>query len=395
VHCPSIRPQLAGTTNLTFPVLNAARAFAAFWVLVAHVTLIAARPVFFVSQGALAVDCFILLSGFLMMLILLPDQHVDARNAWNFYVRRFFRIAPSFYFAVALYLIFRGFYVDNLQAAARLFGSGPAIPGLDPQVGWKSVVWQGLFLHGLWPDEATKVFGPGWSLSLEMQFYLIAPFWAAFIKRWSFPALAMFFVINLIANKLWGVFFHPGLLATYWFPSFLPNRIFLFCSGGVCCLFILQPRASRAILLAVAWLGAAILLPWKSALVCSGLIAVIISASLSRDRLSRLISTVAQSRFVCWLAELSYGIYLYHVFCMAIAARLMSPFNQLGRGAQFWLYLAGVVAISVGISSLIHVTFERPARELGRRLTKRARRPIVLDGKTIAMAHLPRGAIEG
>lgn len=168
---------------IEFPILNAARAFAALWVLVAHVTLIGGKPIFLLSQGYLAVECFIFISGFLMMLLLARERTLNLASALRFYTRRFFRIAPSFYLAIALYVIFRGFYIENLAQCSEVFGSGSPIPGLGTDVGWRSVLWNLLFVHGLWPDEATKIFGPAWSLSLEMQFYLVAPIWAWFLRK--------------------------------------------------------------------------------------------------------------------------------------------------------------------------------------------------------------------
>ena len=371
-------PKVDRTVSLQpeFPFLNAARAVAAFWVLLAHVTLLGGWRVPLLSQGFLAVECFIVLSGFLMMLILLPEPSLNIQGVGRFYIRRFFRIAPSFYFAVALYLIFRSFYIENISQGAGLFHSEIDVPGLDPVIGWRSIIWNGLFLHGLWPAEATKIFGPGWSLSLEMQFYLIAPFWAAALKRRPFVAIIICFAINLIGNVLWGVYFQHGLLATYWFPSFLPNRLFLFCWGGVCCLYVLQRTRTHLQLLLVTSAGATILLPWRSLLVCSILIAGILSTSLLHNRSSRFVTAVAESRLVSWLAEMSYGIYLYHVFCMAIAAWLMSrvPFvvlvpNQFKLG----VFLAGVLAISLALSALIHYILEKPARAWGKRLTRRRR----------------------
>ena len=73
---------------IEFPILNAARAFAALWVMVAHVTLIGAKPVFLLSQGFLAVECFIFISGFLMMLLLARERSLNLSSALRFYTRR-------------------------------------------------------------------------------------------------------------------------------------------------------------------------------------------------------------------------------------------------------------------------------------------------------------------
>jgi peptidoglycan/LPS O-acetylase OafA/YrhL len=356
-----------------FPILNAARAAAALWVMVAHVTRIGAKPVFLLSQGYLAVECFIFISGFLMMLLLARERSLNLSSALRFYTRRFFRIAPSFYLALALYVIFRGFYIENLAQCADAFGSVAAIPGLSADVGWTSVLWNVLFVHGFWPNEATKIFGPAWSLSLEMQFYLVAPIWAWFLRRRPYLAIGTFFAVNAIANVLWSVYYDEGLLAKFPFPSFLPNRLFLFCWGGACCLFVVERTGRHRNLFALASVGAAILLPWKSLLVCSVLVGTTLFAVLSPGVFRRWGGRIAESRVVTWLAELSYGVYLYHVFCMAIASWLLIHLGILSRQQPLALpaYFTAVVAITLLVSAAIYFCLEKPARNWGKKLSRR------------------------
>jgi peptidoglycan/LPS O-acetylase OafA/YrhL len=358
---------------IEFPILNAARAAAAIWVMVAHVTRICAKPVFLLSQGYLAVECFIFISGFLMMLLLAREKSLNLSSALRFYTRRFFRIAPSFYLAIALYVIFRGFYIENLTRCADVFGSVAAIPGLGAEVGWRSVLWNVLFAHGFWPGEATKIFGPAWSLSLEMQFYLVAPIWAWFLRRRPYLAIGVFFAVNAIANVLWSVYYDEGLLAKYPFPSFLPNRLFLFCWGGACCLFVIERTRRNRHLFALASVGAAILLPWKSLLVCSVLVAAILFAVFAPKSFNRWGGRIAESRVVTCLAELSYGVYLYHVFCMAIASWLLIRLGILARQQPLALpaYFTAVVAVTLLVSTAIYFCLEKPARAWGKKLSRR------------------------
>lgn len=358
---------------IEFPVLNAARAFAALWVLAAHVTRIGARPVFLLSQGYLAVECFIFISGFLMMLLLVRERSLNLPSALRFYTRRFFRIAPSFYLAIALYVIFRGFYIESLARCSDVFGSVSAIPGLGAEVGWRSVLWNVLFVHGFWPDEATKIFGPAWSLSLEMQFYLVAPIWAWFMRRRPYLAIGIFFAVNAIANVLWSVYYGNGLLAKFPFPSFLPNRIFLFCWGGACCLLIVERTRRHRHLFALASAGAVILLPWKSLMVCAVLVGAILFAELSPKSFSRWGGRVTESRVVTWLAEFSYGVYLYHVFCMAIAGWLLIRLGILSGQQPFVLaiYFIAVIAVTFLVSATIYFCLEKPTRAWGKRLSRR------------------------
>ena len=43
------------------------------------------------------------------------------------------------------------------------------------------------FMHGLSPQDALRVFGPAWTLSLEAQFYLVAPFVMPLLRARQVP----------------------------------------------------------------------------------------------------------------------------------------------------------------------------------------------------------------
>jgi peptidoglycan/LPS O-acetylase OafA/YrhL len=206
-----------------------------------------------------------------------------------------------------------------------------------------------------------------------MQFYLVAPGWAWLMRKRPYLAIGIFFATNAIANVLWSVYYGQGLLARFPFPSFLPNRIFLFCWGGACCLFIVERTRHHRHLFALASVGAVILLPWKSLVVCSILVGAILFAEFSPNSLRRWGGRVAESRVVTWLAELSYGIYLYHVFCMAIAGWLLIRTGILSLQQPFALpiYFTAVIAVTFLVSAAIYFFLEKPARDWGKRLSRR------------------------
>ena len=121
-----------------------------------------------------------------------------AEPARSFYLRRFFRIAPLYYFAIVLYAI-----VAYIQVR---FG------GVDRTADYSllNVASNVLFLHGLFPSANNSVVPGGWSIATEMMFYTIFPilFWA--FSRWSslmrgwlpWAAVGIAFAINLLAQFL-------------------------------------------------------------------------------------------------------------------------------------------------------------------------------------------------
>lgn len=354
-------------------VLDAARAGAALWVLMAHITLVGGMFVTFVSQGGLAVDCFIFISGFLMMTLLYRDAPMTRSTIGSFYIRRFFRLAPAFYVALVLYTGAREFYVSEAHRVSVHFGHGDAVPGLGDDVQWPSVMLNVLFLHGIWPQEAYKILGPAWSLSLEVQFYLVAPFFAWLLRHRPFAALAAAFVMNALGNVLFGIHGREGVLAQYLFPSLLPNRIFLFGFGSACALAMLEPSRQRRMQLLCWWAGMAVLLWWKSALVISALTTAVFCGVSLKGAAGGVIRSICGSKPVAVLAEWSYGIYLFHMFGIAIAGHLL--FRWLPGGAtrmeSFGLFACISVAVSFALAIVVYYTVERPARSWGRAVAKR------------------------
>lgn len=83
----------------------------------------------------------------------------------NFYIRRFFRIAPLYYFGIALYFVWRiskEYYKTNEIS-------------IPVEYSWIGVVENLLFLHGFHPKNFNFVVPGGWSIATEMAFYAIFP----------------------------------------------------------------------------------------------------------------------------------------------------------------------------------------------------------------------------
>ncbi len=102
--------------------LDGLRGIASFWVVVSHVMMLTGWMVPVMSWGTLAVDLFMILSGFLMTYQALTreaDEPLDSLGTWvRFLLRRFFRLAPVYYLLlfIALLLGPRLAIVSNLRA---------------------------------------------------------------------------------------------------------------------------------------------------------------------------------------------------------------------------------------------------------------------------------------
>lgn len=139
--------------------------------------------------SSLGVQCFFVLSGFLITLILLnsKDQNSSLKNAiGHFYVRRALRISPAYY-ATLLVLVF-------------------IFPEMHDAISWHALYLSNLYPvwhDGNWPP----IGGHFWSLSVEEQFYLFWPLLvlALPLRMIKFAALACCLLAPLSRMVLWHV----------------------------------------------------------------------------------------------------------------------------------------------------------------------------------------------
>ena len=99
----------------------------------------------------------------------------------KFYIRRFFRIAPMYYFAIVLYN-YNNYNLEIFSILSNIF-----------------------FIHGFYPLGNNNVVPGGWSIATEMTFYVIFPFILPFIKRTHYIYLIIsifiYFIFYYILEK--------------------------------------------------------------------------------------------------------------------------------------------------------------------------------------------------
>jgi len=114
------------------------------------------------NYGQLGVQLFFIASA--ITLCLSASQRKE-NSSFNFYIRRFFRIAPLYYFGILLYFFWRVAYTSYLQGELSI-PQDYTLPRVIENI---------FFVHGFNPSNFNYVVPGGWSIATEVAFYVIFP----------------------------------------------------------------------------------------------------------------------------------------------------------------------------------------------------------------------------
>ncbi len=380
------------------------RAYMALWVALGHALqfsgITPSNPILkVILNGDAAVTVFILLSGFVITHLLVSKQE----HYLPYIVRRFMRLMPAFlvccvvgyFMAGALYQ-----YTANVpwhaepytreMAASRWVRFTEVRDNLPPHVLAHLTMLHGAIPRNFLPEADRTFLAPGWSISLEWQFYLLAPMVIACLRRpIALAALAGGALLLFLA-------FERGMLGEYKTHSFIAGASGFFAVGIASRLLL--PRLAELKYPALGW----------------GVAAAVVAAMLAERGLplaiwvlfvaylggwlagvdARVFRWLFANRVARYLGQISYSLYLCHVLIMVALGQLsLALMPDLSKSAALIVQLSAI-AMAIPVSALMHSFIEKPGITLGsawaKRLTPRSeRRKAPAD--EIALA----GGIEG
>jgi len=179
------------------------------------------------SFGRAGVQLFFIASAYTLCVSWESRKSEGRLETACFFVRRYFRIAPLYYFGILLYL-----------SRAVLLSYQANHPFLWPdQYNPASVLANVLLLHGFYPPGYNNVVPGGWSIGTEFAFYLLFPFLFTFMKKRSENPLKIgavvivYFALVLLVHAGASAWFHFHMkLGDYWFHSIF-NQLTVFLIG--------------------------------------------------------------------------------------------------------------------------------------------------------------------
>ena len=291
---------------------------------------------------AAGVDVFFVISGFVMVhasAALFAEPGAPAA----FLSRRIARIVPIYWAATTLYLLIA--IVAPAVLNSELLSAWPIIASY-------------LFIPFARPDGvAQPVYSLGWTLNYEMAFYAL---FAVFIVLPK-PKAVLGLIGMLLLLSVLGTVTDLAQPFRFWTDSIILEFAFGLALGLARAQGLRIPAGLRLLLAALALVilvqdltGTGALPRWLG----WGIPAALLVAAASLGDADRPHGAV--ERFGIVLGDASYALYLVHPFVMRATLQLVA---QLGLGGTIrgWLYVALVLAVTTGLSVVIHRKFERPA----------------------------------
>ena len=350
---------------------EALRGALAVWVLIGHVFKHSAyapdalRPFSLLANPGMPVDIFIVLSGFVIF-SLLDHKH---EGYWPFIARRFFRLFPLFLVVLLV----------SAMLAVPVLAWQEAFP-------WKTSFLDGVIainkasadylpeqflvhltmLHGLLPDAILPfsqyaIVGQAWSISVEWQFYLVAPLLFYLLRRR--PVALGLVVLALIGlrSRYWlgegfalnqGQFFLIGIVSYYLYRNLTVTgpQLFLGAAAAIAILFWTLPR------------------PVSLAIWTVALAAAMHAKGGGKNPFSYAASLTAPQ----WLGRISYSVYLWHALVIMCMSRLiLSTSPGISQSHHAALLLVSTLAGTLVLSAASFRLIEQPGMNIGRYLAKK------------------------
>ena len=347
--------------------INLLRAFAALAVVAYHViehgtwtTFPTEGPLTVFRIGWLGVDLFFGISGFVIAYsALLLYRKAPAAFAGAYWRRRLSRILPLYLLTLVLWIAF----------------VWPSFFGMATR-DWAWHLFTHLaFIHSFWTDTHGSIDGPNWSLAIEMQFYLAIALLIGWIDRtpgwriwlygilisWAWRACMLMlygngdtYTLFVKTTQLPGVLdeFGAGIFLAKWVldgRGRLPMKglpwLLAAVTLGYVAMALYWPRAMY-------WNEPYMVVFWRTAFSLFLLCALGAAVELPQVIGYRWLQPLD------WLGEISYGIYLWHLFA------IMYVINVLGfrKGEA----LAWVLALTIGAAALSWRYFEKPIMDRAR-----------------------------
>jgi peptidoglycan/LPS O-acetylase OafA/YrhL len=357
--------------NHKYDFVDSLRGWAILAVITYHVNIWLHPSVGFLraafEHGNRGVQLFFIVSSFTLFLSLHSRCENEKNYLRNFFIRRLFRVVPFFYVAIIFYFIVYGFSQRPLTTSApSLFDAISTI----------------LFVNGWYPTSINSVVSGGWSIAVEMSFYVLLPLLFILITNMEKAIWAIFLsvIFGIVLNSLALPFFEhlfPGdKILVGWFLYFwFPSQLAVFCLGILFYFMVKQISSGdrRNQLKSYIYLIAALI--WlvlvgmsetgflsEHFLFSIGLLVFVYALALYPQ-------TLFVNRITNNIGKWSYSMYFVHFVVLSFFQSKFPHFKIFSSAtANFFFMLFLVISITTLISVMTYFFIEKPAIRLGQKI---------------------------
>lgn len=356
---------------LRVEALDSLRGWAILAVIAIHVAQSAPLPAGFLHtlaiNGDMGVELFYVLSAYSLMMMLHARAKAGRSSVRGYFIRRLFRIAPMFWVALLLSILF--------------FLGKPSF--WSPEgFGWIEVASTAVFLHGVHPAFINAVVPGGWSVAVEVMFYLLLPMLCKYIKT---PVSALIsLALSLMLFYAFGIFsqsYFDQILpenARYlseiysWYMSF-PAQLPVFLMGLTSFLFVRDRSIKSIYAYTIACVGIAALLviplpaddhSMPRHILWGAIFAMLIVANVQQP-LSLLDNPLLRR-----IGRISFSIYLLHFFVLLVIGKVFRH-SVLQAEIKYLLLYCCIVGITYFLASWSYRKIELPGIGVGRELSRK------------------------
>lgn len=224
----------------------------------------------------------------------------------------------------------------------------------------------GLFSDSVLPSSEYAFVGQAWSISVEWQFYLVAPFlfWLLVTKRWHALAAMLALMCIISFHQLWwrGIrnssewVFLVGLLSYYAYRRLEGTTVNSHAIDGI---------AMVTIAIAYMFVNKSI-----SLVIWAAVFALLIADQQYGTLPQRIGLSILHHRTMQWLGKISYSIYVVHgLVIFATAGLILRIVPDIERWTFMAVLMVSTVIGTIIISALSYRFVERPGIDLGQRLS--------------------------
>lgn len=337
-------------------------------------------------HGYLGVQLFFLASAVTLCYSASERQHRDTYPWVFFYIRRFFRIAPLFWLAIIFYWTMPG-TVGNEQRNGLLWWSPT---GIHP---WYFAL-TALFMHGWHPYTFNSIVPGGWSIAVEMTFYVFFPLIFIYVNSLQRSVLVLlgYFALSPLFQRGQDIIirhFYPNLdhrmvdfFQERWFPCSLPVFLVGFCTyyvlkGNYGAVLRKSRLASITVFISCLLILVHFLRREEELLIIVMTMAALI-VSLASPRLPWVVNPV-----LCYIGRVSYSCYLSHFFMLGVVLNWLNPHSMEDaidwggaghNGICFLFVFLMALLLTVVVSTITYHLVEKPGITLGRWIIHRIER---------------------